>query len=335
MENTRQAKANRGNRIAAGILVIIVSLFCFLSLVGALGGVGRMVYGFLAGFFGLAAYAYFLMGLIIGIAVTFNVRVKMRPSKAIMYFGLLIIGIFALHIYTSSAHIIGADWGGYLLNCYNNTNTAGGMLFGILAFPLMKLITSVGALVVACVAFFILAFFAIFPSIKRNVTYTVADKSDRQRQVANQSKPKQKRNLFKKKSKLEQTANGRLIDAQNAPILTDFSNPQKDLYVVDVNSDDRERVGDKKALGADGYKPIGFNPLYPNASGNIEDEQKRPYNPEQFSPRGIAKDILFGSGPSKDNLARFGSASDPKTRSATFLPLTAQCAETSLKTNSA
>jgi len=164
-----------------------VSLFCFLSLVGALGGVGRMVYGFLAGFFGLAAYAYSLMGLIIGIAVTFNVRVKMRPSKAFMYFGLLIIGIFALHIYTSSAHIIGADWGGYLLNCYNNTNTAGGMLFGILAFPLMKLITSVGALVVACVAFFILAFFAIFPSIKRNVTYTVTDK-DKLPIKANQNK---------------------------------------------------------------------------------------------------------------------------------------------------
>ena len=197
MENTRQAKANRANRIAAGILVIIVSLFCFLSLVGALGGVGRMVYGFLAGFFGLAAYAYSLMGLIIGICVTFNVRVKMRPSKACMYFGLLILGVFALHIYTSSAHIIGADWGGYLLNCYNNTNTAGGMLYGILAFPLMKVITSVGALVVACVAFFILAFFAIFPSIKRNVTYTVADKADRQRQVERRS-PKQKRSLGKK-----------------------------------------------------------------------------------------------------------------------------------------
>lgn len=310
MENTRQAKANRANRIAAGILVIIVSLFCFLSLVGALGGVGRMVYGFLAGFFGLAAYAYSLMGLIIGICVTFNVRVKMRPSKACMYFGLLILGVFALHIYTSSAHIIGADWGGYLLNCYNNTNTAGGMLYGILAFPLMKVITSVGALVVACVAFFILAFFAIFPSIKRNVTYTVADKADRQRQVERRS-PKQKRSLGKKK-KQDQSATGRLIDAQSAPLITDFANPQKELYVVDVTSDSKERIGDKKALGADGYKPIGFNPLYPNASGNIEDEQKRPYTPDQFSPRGIAKDILFGSGPSKDNLARFGSASDPR-----------------------
>ena len=290
-------------------MVIIVSLFFFLSLVGALGGVGRMVYGFLAGFFGLAAYAYSLMGLIIGVCVTFNVKVKMRPSKILMYFALLATGIFALHIYTSSAHIIGADWGAYLLNCYNNTNTAGGMLFGILAYPLMKVITSVGALVVVCVAFFILAFFAIFPSIKRNVTYTVATKADREKQV---KAPKQKRNVFQRKPKQTQNPTERIIDAQNAPILTDFSSPQKELYVVDVESDTLQRVGDKKALGAEGYSPIGFNPLYPNANGAVEDEQKRTYDPDKFSARGIAKDILFGSGPSKDNLARFGSASDPR-----------------------
>ena len=122
MTDTRQAKANKGNRIAAGILVILVSLFCFLSLVGALGGVGRMVYGFLAGFFGLAAYAYSLIGLIVGVCVTFGVRAKMRPSKALMYFGLLLIGILALHVYTSSAHIMGADYGTYLKNCYDNTD---------------------------------------------------------------------------------------------------------------------------------------------------------------------------------------------------------------------
>lgn len=65
-------------------------------------------------------------------------------------------------------------------------------------------------------------------------------------------------------------------------------------------------------MGAEGYSPIGFNPLYPNANGAVEDEQKRTYDPDKFSARGIAKDILFGSGPSKDNLARFGSASDPR-----------------------
>ena len=201
MTDTRQAKANKGNRIAAGILVILVSLFCFLSLVGALGGVGRMVYGFLAGFFGLAAYAYSLIGLIVGVCVTFGVRAKMRPSKALMYFGLLLIGILALHVYTSSAHIMGADYGTYLKNCYDNTNTAGGMLFGVVAFPIMKAITSVGALVVVCVAFFILAFLAIYPSLKRNVTYTVASGRDRERQM---SAPKQKRKILERKPKQNQ-----------------------------------------------------------------------------------------------------------------------------------
>lgn len=313
MADTRQAKANKGNRIAAGVLVIIVSLFCFLSLVGALGGVGRMVYSFLCGFFGLAAYAYSLMGLIIGIAVTFNVRPKMRLSKALTYFGLLILGIFALQIYTSSTHIVGANYAEYLLACYNNTNTAGGMLLGVPAYPLMKVITSVGALIVACVAFFILAFFAIYPSIKRNVTYTVATKGERDKKL---KAPKQKRSFFSKKEK--QTAQtSPLVEAQSAPTITDFNTAGtgRGLYVVDVPGDPLQQKVNKKALGAEGYSPLdSFNPLYPNAQGTVEDDVKRPIKPvgaDKFSARGIARDILFGSGPSNDNLARFDTVKDP------------------------
>lgn len=313
MADTRQAKANKGNRIAAGVLVIIVSLFCFLSLVGALGGVGRMVYSFLCGFFGLAAYAYSLMGLIIGIAVTFNVRPKMRLSKALTYFGLLILGIFALQIYTSSTHIVGANYAEYLLACYNNTNTAGGMLLGIPAYPLMKVITSVGALIAACVAFFILAFFAIYPSIKRNVTYTVATKGERDKKL---KAPKQKRSFFSKNEK--QTAQtSPLVEAQSAPTITDFNTAGtgRGLYVVDVPGDPLQQKVNKKALGAEGYSPLdSFNPLYPNAQGTVEDDVKRPVKSvgeDKFSARGIARDILFGSGPSNDNLARFDTVKDP------------------------
>lgn len=65
----------------------------------------------------------------------------------------------------------------------------------------------------------------------------------------------------------------------------------------------------QKALGAEGYSPLdSFNPLYPNAQGTVEDDVKRPVKPvgeDKFSARGIARDILFGSGPSNDNLARF------------------------------
>lgn len=313
MADTRQAKANKGNRIAAGVLVIIVSLFCFLSLVGALGGVGRMVYSFLCGFFGLAAYAYSLMGLIIGIAVTFNVRPKMRLSKALTYFGLLILGIFALQIYTSSTHIVGANYAEYLLACYNNTNTAGGMLLGVPAYPLMKVITSVGALIAACVAFFILAFFAIYPSIKRNVTYTVATKGERDKKL---KAPKQKRSFFSKKNK-QIAQSSPLVEAQSAPTITDFNTAGtgRGLYVVDVPGDPLQQKVNKKALGAEGYSPLdSFNPLYPNAQGTVEDDVKRPIKPvgaDKFSARGIARDILFGSGPSNDNLARFDTVKDP------------------------
>lgn len=313
MADTRQAKANKGNRIAAGVLVIIVSLFCFLSLVGALGGVGRMVYSFLCGFFGLAAYAYSLMGLIIGIAVTFNVRPKMRLSKALTYFGLLILGIFALQIYTSSTHIVGANYAEYLLACYNNTNTAGGMLLGVPAYPLMKVITSVGALIAACVAFFILAFFAIYPSIKRNVTYTVATKGERDKKL---KAPKQKRSFFSKKEK-KTAQTSPLVEAQSAPTITDFNTAGtgRGLYVVDVPGDPLQQKVNKKALGAEGYSPLdSFNPLYPNAQGTVEDDVKRPIKPvgaDKFSARNIARDILFGSGPSNDNLARFDTVKDP------------------------
>lgn len=313
MADTRQAKANKGNRIAAGVLVIIVSLFCFLSLVGALGGVGRMVYSFLCGFFGLAAYAYSLMGLIIGIAVTFNVRPKMRLSKALTYFGLLILGIFALQIYTSSTHIVGANYAEYLLACYNNTNTAGGMLLGVPAYPLMKVITSVGALIAACVAFFILAFFAIYPSIKRNVTYTVATKGERDKKL---KAPKQKRSFFSKKNK-QIAQSSPLVEAQSAPTITDFNTAGtgRGLYVVDVPGDPLQQKVNKKALGAEGYSPLdSFNPLYPNAQGTVEDDVKRPIKSvgaDKFSARNIARDILFGSGPSNDNLARFDTVKDP------------------------
>lgn len=269
MTNTRQARANSGNRIAFGILIIIVSFFCFLSDVGALGGVGRMVYSFLAGFFGLASYAYSIMGIILGIAVTFNIRPKASLIKALTYFGLLILAIFALHIYTSSAHIVGSKYGAYLVACYANTNTAGGMLFGIVAYPLMKLITSVGALVVAW-AFFVLAIFALIPTLRRNVTYTATSSAQR----GGNASPRTRR--FKRGS-TKQPQSGTEIASLSAPAITDLSQPASNgLYVVDVDGDRRSRRRRRTdRLGAEGYEPINrFDVLYPNRNGGYEDDER-------------------------------------------------------------
>ena len=111
-------------------------------------------------------------------------------------------GVWALNVYSSSGHIAGNDYGGYLVACYEGANTAGGMLFGIISYPLMKIITTVGALVVVCVLFFVLRFIALFPTVRKDITYVTAAEV-----------PKNRR------------AKGARIDRQKAPVITDFSSP--------------------------------------------------------------------------------------------------------------
>lgn len=69
MNNTRHIRANTGNRIALGVLILLVSLFVFICDCGAFGGVGDMVSSVFVGFFGLADFAYSLVGAAVGIAV--------------------------------------------------------------------------------------------------------------------------------------------------------------------------------------------------------------------------------------------------------------------------
>ena len=113
------------------------------------------------------------------------------------------------------------------------------MLFGIISYPLMKIITTVGALVVVCVLFFVLAFIALFPTVRKDITYVTAAEV-----------PKNRR------------AKGARIDRQKAPVITDFSSPDggSSLYVVDVEGDPLSKAG-RRNKGAS-----GSDPLYPNSN---------------------------------------------------------------------
>ena len=317
LANTRQVRAHTGTRIAMGVLLIVVSLFCFLCAVGAFGGAGRAVSGFVVGFFGLAAYGYAIAGVILGIALTFGIRFRMRFTRALYFIGLLVLGILALQVYSSSGHIVGASYSEYLVSCYRNTNTAGGMLYGLAAYPLMKVATSVGALVIACVAFLLLAFFGIFPSIRRNVTYTAPVRKVKRSKAPREVDYDEPRST--RKSKKSRTAHS--IGAADAPTLTDFSQAEQgesSLYVVDVAGDPMpQKRGFRRAKGADGYKPIGsFDPLYPNRNGGYEDELLNPQRPAPntniYSPQGLARDILFGQNPSEEVRSRYETASNPQ-----------------------
>lgn len=287
MHDTRQVRANTGNRIALGVLILLVSLFVFISTCGAFGGVGRMVSSVFVGFFGLADYAYSLVGVAVAVAVIFNFRIKATPSKIVKLALMFVFGIWALHIYSSSGHLAGNDYGEYLLACYHGTNTAGGMLYGIISYPLMKVITTVGALVVVCVAFFVMAFIALMPAIKKDVTYVAAES-------VRKEKPRR----------------GSRMDKQKAPAITDFSSQDGggSLYVVDVEGDPLSRSR-RKNKGAEGY-----DPLYPNAGAHYEDELRSDgavTRPDRFSSRSLARDILFSPVPEEDSFSNYRTMTNP------------------------
>ena len=284
MNDTRQMRANSGTRIAFGVLILLVALFVFICDCGAFGGVGDMVSSVFVGFFGLADFAYCLVAAAVGVAVIFNFRVKARPAKIVKLAVMFFCGVWALQIYSSSAHIIGSDYGEYLVACYHGMNTAGGMLFGIISYPLMKLITTVGALVVVCVVFFVLAFFALLPGIKKDVTYVAVTESTRE-------KPRK----------------GSRLDRQKAPVITDFSAGESgnSLYVVDVEGDPMSPAKKK------GRRESGYDPLYPNADARHEDEMRAADAPDRFSSQSLARDILFNPSPSEDSFSAYRTITNP------------------------
>lgn len=288
MNDTRQVRANTGNRIAFGVLILLVSLFVFISTCGAFGGVGEMVSSVFVGFFGLADYAYSLVGVAVAVAVIFNFRIKATPAKILKLALMFVCGIWALNIYSSSGYLSGNNYGEYLLACYHGANTAGGMLYGIISYPLMKIITTVGALVVVCVAFFVTLLVALMPTIKKDVTYVAVDGTRK-----------------------EKSRRGSRIDKQKAPTITDFSSQEGggSLYVVDVEGDPLSRSR-RKNKGAEGY-----DPLYPNAGAHYEDELRSgdsvQTRPDRFSSRSLARDILFSPVPEEDSFSNYRTMTNP------------------------
>ena len=299
MNDTRHMRAGTGNRIALGVLILIVALFAFISTAGGFGGVGEMVSDVLVGFFGLADYAYSLAAVVVAVAVIFNFRVRMAPSRILKLSVLVLLGIWALHIYSSSGHLPDHNYGEYLTACYRGSNTAGGMLFGILSFPLMRALTTVGALVVVCAAFFILVIVFLIPTIKRDVTYTAYTPERRQPQGRGESRG----DAFRAKR-------GARMDRQREPSITDFGGEGGgSLYVVEVDGDPMSsRNKRRQGKGAEGYDPL----LYPNSDAQFEDDLRAGDRSNEFSSRSLARDLLFGREPSDETYSRYKTVTNPE-----------------------
>ena len=108
-----------------------IGIVFMLILVGAFGKAGKAVTDFVVGTFGYAVYAYFLALIIFGIL---NICKVKRPKMSIlrvltllMFFAMVIA---LLHCVSSSQYAENG-YGNYLGACYNEHNTAGGVIAGV------------------------------------------------------------------------------------------------------------------------------------------------------------------------------------------------------------
>ncbi len=288
--NTRQAKSSSLNQKLFGILLVAVSLFFFLSVIGALGGVGRMVADFAVGFFGLAVYAYSVVGVLVGVALILSFKFSPTVRRLVIGLGILFCLIYGLQAFSSTSHFQGANYTDYLLACYDNTNTAGGMLYGISVYPIMKLITPVGALSLAGALMCALILVALVPLVKKNVVYNVPDTTKRRKRksvvvdVAGQSMTK--------------------VDRAKNPTLTNFSKNNIAFYPLKIDGALSPNFS-RSILGADGYVS-----LVESHKINLSN-QNADFFEDEFNSSNYAKDLLFSANPKPDSMRNFGLSMSP------------------------
>lgn len=128
---------NKNDYIYEGSILVGVGFFLMLILFGAFGEGGKAVSNFFIGIFGYAIYAVAVISFIVGVLKFFKFTIQAKPLRIVGCVLMVISLILIAQIATSGAHM--GSYGKYLSGCYNDADTVGGALFGLIAFPLMAI----------------------------------------------------------------------------------------------------------------------------------------------------------------------------------------------------
>lgn len=262
----------RANRIAGGILVILISLIAFLSLVNAFGGAGRMISAFLVGVFGYVSYAYAICGIFLGIMITFGKKVTLPLNKALKYITLFSLGVMIFHTWFSKGIFLGTvssgslKYGQYITATYHG-ETAAGVFGSIVAWPFMKMFTPAYAMLFFILLFAGASILSFYPVLVNKLPYGT------------------KKTKIKKHGKSARGADYDDVDSTVSDI-----NPQpvgNSLYVGTYTDRSEEKSRHKKS---------GFSLSFPNQDkvAEREDTVTEPIAEESESERRKkAKDKLY------------------------------------------
>ena len=136
-DNTGEPKKGMSNSVFIGLILLGISVLFMLILFGAFGTAGEYVnkYFFL-GIFGFSSYGIVVALFAVSILKLFRVKVKVSLGMTALSLGTLSVVIMMCHLATSYEYA-SHGWGEYIRQCYLGANTAGGVLFSLLGFPMV------------------------------------------------------------------------------------------------------------------------------------------------------------------------------------------------------
>lgn len=162
--NGRRKEKGEGDNEIIGIVLVIISAFILLCIVipPVLGFISRGIFNVTIGVFGLFCYPLFLSLLLWGIALiqgrSANVSLRAKIGIACCIVSLLLI----LQLATTHAHLSDA-FSAYIPYVYKHV-TAGGVLFGVVAYGIQAVTTAPVSYILYSLAFVCsLVFFFLLP----------------------------------------------------------------------------------------------------------------------------------------------------------------------------
>ena len=139
-----------------GMTLLLFSAVAFLIAVTGryiFGGIGVAITSFLVGLFGF--FVYPLLILLMYISVSMVAGKKFLPVRLVVRATLLIAAVFLIVHTATAEHIFrGHGYGAYLSGCFSaasqsaSAGTGGGIVFGIVAYPVRYLLSAPGAYIV-------------------------------------------------------------------------------------------------------------------------------------------------------------------------------------------
>lgn len=135
-----EKQKGKKNYIIDAVIMLSIGITFLLVLIGVFGRSGKVIADFLVGSLGYAVYGYCVGLILFAILKLCKLTPKLNLIK-ILSITLSVAMLLALLHVISTNRFIGdnTSYSEYLISCYNNPVTAGGIIGGVFIYPILKL----------------------------------------------------------------------------------------------------------------------------------------------------------------------------------------------------